>query len=419
MKNKLCYILLGVFVCFAFVGNAFAAELDFILTATPDATTVVKGNEVTITLNLKSDSPIEYCDFQVASDSTLEYIDMNESNLWHVDIKQISHFTIANDVYKTDPLTNGQDILQIKYKVNGDGKVTIKTNECSYADEENKLLGTHEDVVIDVTSKDKGEDYTLSNLEVINGELLTPITTPSNVPYAIALDSSTFGLKATASNEDYNDKIVFKDVNGNVINDPLNITYAYDAEGDNKMTITVTVNEQKTYNLYVVYEQKEMDNSLKLIKINGIELPLTVGQSDYYYTVGKDVTSFDVVVELSDATNFKFGDGSNFDGASFTFNSDGFAYVNIEVVPVNSSIGADSVLYTVIVTREGNVSVPPADDTQKDDDSSGETTGGGSSGDVTSNPDTGEISKFLMAVILIASLVGSIIIYQKNLQSYK
>ena len=436
MKNKLCYILLGVFVCLAFADVVWATgNLAFTLTATPDSTTVVKGKEVTITLNLKSDSPVEMCQFQVQADSTLEYVDWNTSNLWKIDTGTIDNFTIENDVNTTTPLTNGENILQIKYRVNGDGRVTIKTEDCSYVVDggENDLNGTHEDVVVDITSKEAGEDYTLSNLEVTNGKLLTPITTPINVPYVITLDSSTFGLKATASNPDYNNSIVFKDVNGNVISDPSNITFSGDG-GQTSMTITVTVNNQKTYTLFISYERKELDNSLKSITISGVELPLVAGQIDYDYTVGKDVTSFDVVVELNDSTNFKFGDGSNFLDGTFVIGSDGISYVNIEVVPIDSSIGAESVLYTVTVTREGNVSTPPADNNDKPSDNGGSsnntgnnggTTNNGnssnnsSSGNVNSNPTTGDISKFLMAIILIASLVGSIIIYQKNLEGYK
>lgn len=425
MKNKLCYILLGVLMCFSFMGNVFAvttSNLDFTVTATPDATTVVKGNEVTITLNLKSDSPIEMCGFQVTSDSTLEYVDWNEKNLWQIYSGAISDFTIANDVDTTTPLTNGENILGIKYKVNGDGKVTIKTVNCSYViDSDNALEGTYEDVVVNITAKDLSEDYTLSDLKVTNGTLLTPITTPTdNNQYMIKLNSSTFGLKATASNEDYQDKIVFKDANGNVISDESNITHVGDG-GQTTMKMTITVNEQMTYVLFIEYYNPDLDNSLKSITIDGVELPLTEGQDDYEYTIGKDVTSFEVSAVLSDSTNFKFSDNGNVQGTG-TFTINDVTYVNIVIVPVSSDIGGESRSYNIIVTKEGSVVEDPSED-----DGDGQSSTGGSSssssssssGNVSSNPTTGDISMFFMAFILIASLVGSIILYQKNLENYK
>jgi len=418
MKNKLYYILLGILMSFAFIGNVFAAELNFTVSATPDATTIVKGKEVKITLNLKSDSPIEMCQFQVTADSTLEYVSMSTSNLWSVGQGTISNFTLENDANNTEPLTNGKNVLEIKYKVNGDGKVTIKTVECAYvADASNASSGTHEDVVVSLTSKDASTDTTLSELKVTGGELLTPITTPTeNNFYAITLDSSTFGLSAKASNSDYQDDIVFKDGNGNVINDPSNIKFVSDG-GQTQMLMTIVVNNTTTYNLLVSYEQVELDNSLKSITINGVNLSLQTGVYEYEYTIGKDTTSFDVGAVLSDSTNFKFGDDSNAPG-NFSIND--VVDIIIVVEPVSSDIGASAVTYTIRVNKEGALTDNPnGDENDNKPSTGGSTQKPAGSGNVSSNPSTGDISMFFMAVILIASLVGSIILYQKNLESYK
>ena len=428
MKNKFYYILLGVLMSFSFMESVFAAELDFTVTATPDATTIVKGKEVKITLNLKSDSPIEMCQFQVTADSTLEYVSMSTSNLWSVGQGTISNFTLENDVNNTEPLTNGKNVLEIKYKVNGDGKVTIKTEECTYvADASNTSSGTHEDVVVNLTAKDASADTTLSELNVTGGKLLTPITTPTeNNFYAIELDSSTFGLSAKASNSDYDDDIVFKDASGNVISDPSNIKFAGDG-GQKQMLMSIVVNNTTTYNLLVRYEQMELDNSLKSVTINGVNLNLEDNVYEYEYTIGKDVTSFDVAAVLSDSTNFKFGNDSNAPG---NFSIKDVVDIIIVVEPVSSDIGASSVTYTIRVNKEGALTEEPNNNGNNNEPSTGGNTGntgnsgssngsGNGSSNVGSNPSTGDISMFFMAIILIASLVGSIILYQKNLESYK
>lgn len=417
MKNKLCYILLGFLMCFTCLGNVNAADLNFTVKATPDATEVVKGKEVNITLNLKSESSIDMCQFQVTSDSVLEYVSMSAANGWKVGEGTVSNFTLENDVNKTDPLTSGENALVLKYKVNGDGKVTIKTVECaSVTDASNSSSGTHSDVVVNLTAKEASEDNTLSKLEVTGGTLLIPITTPTdNNQYVIMLDSPKYGLKATASNSEYQNKIVFKDVNGNVVADPLNLTFVSDGT-QSKTIMTITVNDKMTYSLLIVYEQNELDNSLKTVTINGANIPLEKGQTDYEYTIGKDVTSFEVSAVLSDSTNFKFGDGSNFTG-KITIND--VAYINIEVVPVDASSGATSKLYTITVTREGSLNNDQPSGDDKPVVKPPASGSNNSNNNVNSNPTTGNISMFLMAIILIASLVGSIFLYQKNLESYK
>ena len=421
MKNKLYYILLGVLISFSCIETVFAAELKFNVTATPDATEVVKGKEVSITLNLKSDSEIDTCQFQVVADSNLEFVSMNSMNDW-TKMGTVANFTLEKALEKVQPLTSGENALVLKYKVNGDGKITVKTVECAYSKNTNEVdSGTHDDVVVNLTAKEVSEDNTLSNLEVTGGTLTRPITTPSeNNQYSIILDSPKYGLKATASNPEYQNKIVFKDVNGNVISDPLNMTYVSDG-GQPLQKITITVNDKMTYELLVSYEQKELDNSLKSVTINGANLPLKKGQTDYEYTIGKDVTSFEVSAVLNDSTNFKFGDGSNFEG-KITIKD--IAYVNIEVVPIDSSSGATSQLYTITVTREGSLDNDTTNNNDKpvvNPPSSGSSGSNSSnnSNNVNNNPITGDISMFLMAIILIASLVGSIFLYQKNLESYK
>lgn len=418
MKNKLCYILLGILISFSFMRSVFAKELDFTVTATPSETTVVKGKETEITLNLKSDSPIDACQFQVIADTSVEFVSWSTANGWDIGMGTISNFTLENSVDNVEPLTNGENVLLIRYKVNGDGKVTIKTIECaSVVDASNSSSGTHEDVIVSLTTKEVNEDTTLSKLEVTGGTLLTPITTPTdNNIYLVKLNSSKFGLNATASNPDYQNTIVFKDEENNVISDPSNITFRDDS-GQSQMLISIDINNKTMYTLFLNYEQAELDNSLKSLTIDGVNLNLVDGQYEYEYTIGKDITSFNVSATVTDSDNFKIGDDSNAPGE---FSIKDFVDIIIVVEPVSSELGASIATYTVRVTKEGAL----VDDSKDDSSSNNKPSSGGSNnsnsnGNVNSNPTTGDISMFVMAVILIASLVGSVILYQKNLQSYE
>ena len=169
------------------------------------------------------------------------------------------------------------------------------------------------------------------------------------------------------------------------------------------------VDEKKSYKFVVIYEKKDLDNTLKSLKINGEEY-FRVGETKYSIKVPSNVTSIRIEAVLNDSENFKLDD--TFDNGvkihSFSGNSTGFT---IEVVPVNDQVGASSLSYIIEVTKEGSSSVPPS--------SSKPSSSKPVTGDVDKNPQTGDISMFLMALILISSLVASVFLYQKNMEAYK
>ena len=172
-----------------------------------------------------------------------------------------------------------------------------------------------------------------------------------------------------------------------------------DESGQGKMSITITVNGKTEYGLFVIYEQSELDNTLKSITIDGKNLDLISGKYDYEYTVSKDTKKFRVDAALNDSDNFKFGAASNFNG-EFSIND--VAHVVIVVEPKSFELGVSSRTYTITVKKEGvNVDKKPV------------------GGNVNNNPTTGDTSMYVMASILIISLIGSVILYKKNLEAYK
>ena len=239
--------------------------------------------------------------------------------------------------------------------------------------------------------------------------------------YIINLNSSVFGLSMTASNPDYQDDIVVKDASGNVINDLNNITFK-DPSGQGLMPITVTVNGKTTYSLLVHYESVNLDNTLKSITINGQQIQLIPGVYNYEHVVSKDVTNVVVAAVINDNENFMFGSSSNAPG---TLSITDMVSVLIVVEPKDASIGAKSATYAIDIIREGANDDKPNDKPNNDNNKPNGNAGGNNSGisnngsNVNRNPGTGDVSMYLMAFILVASLIGSIVLYRKNLEGYK
>lgn len=393
MKNKLLYILIGILFSFSFSSRVYAAT---VVSTNVDKKEVAKGTEVSIKVNLKSDVAISSCLFVVnTSDNIVFSSKSGMINNWSV-TDSSDGFLVKTINDSDSDVSNGKNVLELKYKVNGDGNITIKTDYCIVSGSSEKIKD-----VADVTDKFKvinlESDTNLSSLSVIGG-VLSPSFSGNVYSYTVTgLKSSNFGLSLTTSNADYQDKIVVKN-DKNVISDISNIVFN-DESGQGKMPITITVNGKTTYNLLVIYEQTGLDNTLKSVTIDGKSLDLVSGKYDYEYTVSKDTKKFRVGAVLNDNQNFKFGTGSNF---SDEFNINDVVHVVIVVEPKSFELGTSSRTYTITVKKEGvNVDKKPV------------------GGNVNNNPTTGDTSMYVMASILIISLIGSVILYKKNLEAYK
>lgn len=407
MKNKLCYVLLGILMSFTFMNDVFAAtDVSMIV----DETTVVRNSEVSIKINLKSDIALTSCLFDVNSDSDIEFISKSGSNNWNVTQDGVDGFLVENNSIDGDNLSNGKNILVLKYKVKGDGKVSIVTNNC--------INGTTEEVVkniattqVEFTVTEPVDDTSLKSINVTGG-VLSPTFKSDKYSYVITnLSSPKFGLILTATDEKYQDDIVVKKSSGEVIENLSNITFKNE-DGSGMMLLTITVADKTKYSITVSYTQKDLKSDLKWVTINGEQLELVDGVLEYEYKVGKNVSSFEVDAEVRDSNNFKIGAASNAPG---TFTIKDSVDVIIVVEPKNSELGASLSTYTIRIVKEGN----KVEDKPSGGNSGGTAPGGSSGGTPTANPETGDISMFTMAFILIASLVGSVVLYQKNLESYK
>lgn len=391
MKNKLFYILIGILFSFSFSSRVYAAT---VVSTNVDKKEVAKGTEVSIKVNLKSDVKISSCLFKVDITDNIEISERNSMNGWNA-INSSGGYLVQSTSDEARNINDGKNILELRYKVHGDGDVTVKTDYCIAYETDEKITG-----ISDVTNKftvTALEDTNLSSL-IVTGGVLSPSFSSNVYSYTVTgLKSSNFGLSLTASNTDYQDKIVVKN-ESNTINDISNIVFK-DESGQGKMPITITVNGKTTYNLLVIYEQSGLNNTLKSVTIGGKNLELVSGKYDYEYTVSKDTKTFRVEPVLNDTENFKFGNGSNFNG-EFSIND--VVHVVIVVEPKSFELGTSSRTYTITVKKDGvNVDKKPI------------------GGNVNNNPTTGDVSMYVMASILIISLIGSVILYKKNLEAYK
>ena len=401
MKNKLSYVVLAIMMCFSFLGNVSADEFNVIVSANANNNVIEKGKEVEITINVKSDSTVDSCSFNVASDTTLEYISMNPS------VGTPADFTAEIDT--DDPLTNGIDIIKIKYRVNDSGKVTITPSKCVVTDDQSLEDSSIDPIVIQITAQEPAVDTTLSDISVSGGKM-APVFASDIYSYTVLLDSPNFGLNLTTSDSNFQDKIIVKDASGKTYDNLNNIVWS-DPTNQKLMKLDICVNNDCKYQLIVNYNVEGLDNSLSSLTINGKNIPLEAKKYEYQFTIPSDSENFELNAVLKDSNNFQIVDIELPGTFSVT---DEVTYVALVVEPKSSTIAAESVTYNIEVKKEVK---SPSGTTSNNGGSN--KPNNNSNNDANKNPQTGDISMFIMLIILISSLVGSIVLYQKNLENYR
>lgn len=398
MKSKLYYILLCLLFVFSFVDKVFAEEnLDFSVTSTVvgEKTSVPKESEVAIHLVLNSSENINSCTFDVETDSGIEVKSRSGMNNFNIQFDQSDNIVINRS--ENTEFVSGKGVLELNLLVNDAGNITIKTISCSSLEE--GKTGSYKDIVLSFDVEEGKKDTTLSDLSVIGGTLSSSFS--SNVKsYSIQLESSNFSLKMTASNSEYQDKIKVKDTDGNVL-DYNNILFK-DNSGQALMKLIISVNEVDEYTLFVSYKQKELDNSLATLKVDGKAVELSEGKYDYTIEVDKSIISVKIDATLVDSDNFKFSDSNGPTNFYTLYEKNTYPII---VEPKDSSTGAEQVVYTINIIKKG-FSINDSN------------MGNINSNNTGSNPSTGGISMAVMVLILFVSLICSIIIYQRNLENY-
>lgn len=403
MKNKFLRLVLSMVMCFSFINNVYADDLEFTVNATvaDGNNTVVKGSEVIINVNVKSELHISACTFKTTNEDGIEFVSSTATAGYNV--QEGSDGLKISDGSVTETSPTNTTLLQLRYKVNNNGKVTIKTLDCT-SPTDNKT-GSHEDVVVDLKTIDPTEDTTLSKLE-ISGGTLSPSFSSSVKNYSVQLDSTNFSLSLTTSNTDYQDDIVVTDEDGNTL-DYSKLTFK-NTNGQGNMPITIKINNDTTYKLLVVYKEESLNNSLKTLTVGGENVNIVDGKYEYTVTIGKYATNVKIEASLEDSKNFKFIE--EFNGTQIVQTPSNSTSYPIIIEPSSTQVGADGVTYIIKLVKEntGNVNNETNNNTNNNNNNNQNT---------TTNPTTGGISIFVMFFILIISLITSIVIYQKKLEN--
>jgi hypothetical protein len=417
MRNKFSYIILAMLMCFSFLESVNASEIE--VTASANKTTVVKGEEVTISVNVKADKPIFSCTIDVVDTDDFRYIDGSVGKLGFAttvsDLTNNSRRILVEGDTNGENATNGLKFLEFKYIVSNSGTITISPKNCSVVENSSSNeIEISDDIEIQMTANDSAptEDTTLSNISVRGGKILNEGGfKPSDSSIMIQVDSSTFGLTLTATNSDFQNSIVVKDSAGKEYDDLSNIIWN-DPSGQKMMRLLVYINNEQKYELVIVYEAGDLDNSLETLTVNGQNIELKPGVFEYKVTIPNNVTSFKLDATLKDSNNFQIT-GVTIPG---TFNVTGdTTYVALVIEPKDSTIAAEGVTYSLEVIQEGGK--PSGSGNNNGGNSGGSSTNSGNN--ANKNPQTGDISMFVMLIVLISSLVGSVILYQKNLENYR
>lgn len=228
------------------------------------------------------------------------------------------------------------------------------------------------------------------------GYTLNPLFTPTKNDYILEIDSDTFKINAVPANSNdtvkmYNDKDQSTELNPDSI--------SFDPNGDTMLLrIVVGTGDNETKYVISVKRKQEtiLDNTLSSLTVGGSKVTLESGKDDYTVYLD-DVSSYLVSATLSDEVNFEI-DKNNGGVGSYS----GETTIYVIVKPKNNSAGVDSRTYSIKVVKKGSTPPPSS-----------------SKSDVSQNPQTGNISIFIITLLLIGSLIVSLNLYRKNMEYYR
>ena len=390
MKRKI--FILGIMLLILSPLRIYAAEQ---VSMVCDKTTAKPGDQISCDIKLSTTIEVTAVEGNIATSDNLEFVSVVPMSDFvfqggAIDEKE-KKITLTREVVIKDEFVAGKVILKVKSDAKS-GDATIELTNASIGNDKGKMY--------DITSNKttikievpvvKG----LKSLNISKGYIKDSSFSSSREGYTVIIEGNTFGLSMTANNS--SDNIVVTDGKGNTINDVNNIKF--DPNDSGLMLLYIGVGSGDTAFKYTLSVSKDVDDDyrgyLSKLVIGGVNVELTRGKTEY--TIYLDnISSYDISAYLEDSENFMIENGGISKGNG--------SWVNIKIVPKDPSSGAKSITYTINVLKKGS--------------SSNGTNN--SSNNASKSPQTGDISMFFMALILISSLVGSLYLYKKNLVDLK
>lgn len=389
MKKNLKILLITLIGIIPIKAYAFTGSIS--MTCTPNSTP--SGTAVRCSIKGNADEVVTAINATISPSDNIELVSFEPAGKWNG--PDISNGKI--DVYTSEDISGEFDIgsLNIKIKDNApNGVETLTLDSIKYykSKEQYDVTGVSSEITVN-TIIPKG----LKNLTITGGSIYQETFSNTNYDYIVMITGNTFGISAIPTNE--GEAITVTEFETGEVLAMDNITFKPQT-GKESMMIVVKVGSGDTLTEYQLSVQKEktstddLDNSLSSLTVGGKRVNLIANQDNYTITLD-DVTTYRVSASLTDSTNFKFDSVQNGNG---TYS--GETTFTIQILPKDSSSGIKVRTYTITVKKTS-----ASGDNNKDNNN-------------ISNPQTGNISIFVISLILIVSLTVSIGLFKKNLDGY-
>lgn len=387
--KKIKFIILSLLLIFPVEAYALTGKISIVC----NPTTVKPGENVECLIKGNSDELVGSIESTITLKEGLSIVSFSPKNPFE-----------GNDVagnkietYNSSGVKDDFDIGTLKLKVADtatDGTFSlglVNTKFYGKDDKENTVSNASADIVVKNQEVSKG----LKSLSV-EGYNISPIFNSEQTGYMVTIKGDSFKINAVAAN-DNEEVLIYNEVD---LNTPLNASNIKFNPKDGAMVIVIKVGTME-YNLVVTREiEQEYDNTIKSITVGGKKIDLIAGKYDGYEVTLDDVKGYDIKIVLNDEDNFYVADAT--DGV-ISWQDEGV--IRIVIYPKDSSSGIETLTYWITVKKAGGSSTPSS--------SRPSSTGGG-----ITNPQTGNISIFVITLVLIGSLILSLNLYKKNMNYY-
>ncbi len=386
--KKIKFIILSLLLIFPVEAYALTGKISIVC----NPTTVKPGENVECLIKGNSDELVGSIESTITLKEGLSIVSFSPKNPFE-----------GNDVagnkietYNSSGVKDDFDIGTLKLKVADtatDGTFSlglVNTKFYGKDDKENTVSNASANIVVKSQEISKG----LKSLSV-EGYNISPIFNSEQTGYMVTIKGDSFKIDAVAAN-DNEEVLIYNEEDRNT---PLSANNIKFSPKDGAMAIIIKVGTIE-YNLVVTREiEQEYDNTIKSITVGGKKIDLIAGKYDGYEVTLDDVKDYDIKIVLNDEDNFYVADAT--DGV-ISWQDAGV--IRIVIYPKDSSSGIETLTYWITVKKAGGSSTPSSRPS--------------STGGTMTNPQTGNISIFVITLVLIGSLILSLNLYKKNMNYY-
>lgn len=406
IKSKLLIIVLTLVLLLPISVKADTAKLS--VSCTPSK--VMRGEQFSCTLSANTDFSVTKIELPFSLGTGLEAAQFVSADSERFTNTSISGGKVSADVATSTSGSFTIGILKINVSNNtssGTKEITFNNGKFyNYFSQVVEAASINTSVVVPATLK----SLTVNN----NVATLGPTFSSSTYSYTLFLpnDTTSFGLTAVATNSSDTVKFI-KDGTNEELN---GASIAYNGE----MKVNVVVGSGDAATTYAVLVSNEQGQSsgnpyLSSLTLSGQTVNLkNQSNADEEITVTLNTTnSYQLKAILSDSTNYDFSSevlpsSCSVASGTLTCNLSGEVKIAIMVVPKNGGSGKNYIL----TIKQGSGSGGSG---------GGSSGGGGTSSDnppVSTNPQTGGAA-YVMAIVLILSLVATLYLYKRSISSFE